>query len=553
VLRPRLRLRLPDTYAQYDYDRAFVRRDEAKPEWEEFERIREVLHVSRRDFEDPARLHPLHRLEELQPYLSPTQADEIVDWKAWTKIVAEYEVRPGERRPITRTSAMSYYAAWQRLRAWALLERQTLHMLVDPRGGVLDEIRRSWNYDLNGRWMMSQWGDGRYERLLQLLEADGWLGALYRSKALSDWADIRTWRPEYQLDADAARLTTDERWAAERTRLIQRCEMLAQHWVDLDEVDELWPRTGRGEVVGIVPAAYRRRVRALLELWAKASEDGHAALAAALREDLEAASTWAIFAFDSTFVSNDAQVGELAYHHGVSLGAVLRPERTKSRRNIDQHATHFTSAFNQHIAEPQLADGDLSRFLDFLEQHEMWAWTMELSNFFDDREGSSDTARDRRFLHLRSLALFIEQVLAVLAETHGTKSDRDNIGQSGMKRPLKVFLADRHDWRKDLWALVATNEYLTKTNDASSNAAPWVLADSPPVRLSKCIAAIVGLEATQTFAGAAKQLLILWALRNFGAHRFSRDAHLLDEFGPHFTGAVLFCPLLYWKIATTMA
>ena len=44
---------------------------------------------------------------------------------------------------------------------------------------------------------------------------------------------------------------------------------------------------------------------------------------------------------------------------------------------------------------------------------------------------------------------------------------------------------------------MATNEYLTKTNDASANGTPWLLADAPPVRLTKCIAAILALETNQ--------------------------------------------------------
>jgi hypothetical protein len=42
------------------------------------------------------------------------------------------------------------------------------------------------------------------------------------------------------------------------------------------------------------------------------------------------------------------------------------------------------------------------------------------------------------------------------------------------------------------------------------------------------------------------------AMRNFGAHRFSRDARLLHEYGGHIAGAAIFCPMFYWKVATEL-
>jgi hypothetical protein len=41
-------------------------------------------------------------------------------------------------------------------------------------------------------------------------------------------------------------------------------------------------------------------------------------------------------------------------------------------------------------------------------------------------------------------------------------------------------------------------------------------------------------------------------MRNFGAHRFSRDARLLHEYGGHIAGAAIFCPMFYWKVATEL-
>jgi hypothetical protein len=290
----------------------------------------------------------------------------------------------------------------------------------------------------------------------------------------------------------------------------------------------------------------------MLELWQRSAKAGHNAFATAVSEDLAAASTWAIFAFETTFADTDEQVGILPFYGNASLGLALRPDRTRSRRTVESHGQYLIPSFNDVIREPKLSPGDFALFLDFLEQNELWAWTMELANLIDFREGASDTARDRRFLHLRSLALLNEQISAVLADVHGVDADRDTIGRGTSEGTFKVFLAGRTDWRHDLWTAVSTNKDLTKTNDTSSDRAPWKADDELPERVAKCVRTIDALKLNDRFEGAAKHILLLWTLRNFGAHRFSRDAELLEDLGLRFASAVIFCPLFYWKVATTM-
>jgi len=553
LLRPRFRARLPFAYAQYEYDRQFVRDDETREEWEEFDAIRYALMGHRRHFEDPASVHPVQASSRLRQYLLPSTPDERVDWREWTHRVSQHEAAPGVVRPITRTSVKSLYAEWQRLRAWALLESHTVRFLINPKEGGPERIFRDRNYDLSGRWLMSQGGSGRYDVLLTRLETDGWLAALYRSRALVEWADLRTWEPAYQrVDSTESSLTPDERWEIEKRRLISRCETLAKRWTQPLSEESHWPTAQVPEAHGNIPIAFRNRIRALLAVWHDATDGGHTAFANAIRDDLASASSWAIFAFQTSFVENDAQVGALDFYGKASLGLALRPERTRSRQTVERHGQYLIPSFNATIAQPQLDGGDFSRFLDFLDENELWAWTVELSNLIDFQAGPPDTARDRRFLHLRSLSLLNEQISALLVERYGKQPDRSNIGRGTVEGSLKVFLAGRPDWRHDLWTAVASNDAVTKTNDASSPRAVWDSKDEMPVRLTKCVQAIDALKLPKSIEGAARQLLLLWTLRNFGAHRFSRDAQLLDDLGPRFAGAAIWSPLFYWKIATTM-
>jgi hypothetical protein len=552
LLRPVIRARFPAAYAQYEYDRQFVRGDETRLEWAEFDTLRGALHIGRRDFDDPARVHPVQEDPTLGKYLSFANSDELVDWKEWTHQVSEYEPKPGMVRAVTRTSVKSFYAEWQRLRAWALLESHTMRFLINPKEGGPERIRRDSDYDLTRRWLMSTSGGRHYEWLLKRLEDEGWLTALYRSRALVNWAELRTWRPTYQFDDAASSLTADERWDLERPRLISRSRALAERWSSVTDSGDGGPSGTGPEALGTIPIPFRNRVRAMLELWQRSAKAGHNAFAKAVSEDLAAASTWAIFAFETTFADTDEQVGILPFYGNASLGLALRPDRTRSRRTVESHAQYLLPSFNDVIREPRLSPGDFALFLDFLEQNELWAWTVELANLIDFREGASDTVRDRRFLHLRSLALLNEQISAVFADIHGTDADRDNIGHGTSEGTFKVFLAGRPDWRHDLWTAVSNNKDLTRTNDRSSDRAPWKLEDELPERVAKCVRTIDALKLNDRFEGAAKHILLLWTLRNFGAHRFSRDAELLEDLGPRFASAVIFCPIFYWKVATTM-
>ncbi len=554
LLRPVLRARLPQTFALYDYQRPFASDADDRPDWAEFNHLRFALTIRRRQFEDPADLHPVQRDLVLAPYLERGEREQRVDWSAWTERVGERRLPNGVVLPFTRTWVKSLYATWQRLRAWSLLHAYTVRVLLDPRTGQdpwdlsldaarLGENALSWQVGLN-----------RPDSILQQLGADGWLTALYRTRGLVEWAEMRTYEPELMRWPEGVTMSLDARWRMERDRLATRCRRLADAWLSVAADSSKWPGASTA-TDGVLPERFRERVRGMLEVWRWAQQHDHAKFAEALSEDLAAASTWAIFAYDTTLTRVDSEVGQLHDNEETTLLSVLRPTRTRASRRVKNLLPYIVDQYNNHIAQPKLSESDASVYLELLDQNELWAWTMELADWFDVEKGPGDVVRDRHFLHLRSLALLTEPILSLLADSYGTPSDKACVGTGTVEGPLKVFLADRADWRRDLWEAVKGHRHLTRTNESAIHKAPpppWTQGTSANERFSACVDAIQALTLKLELEGAAKQILTLWTMRNFGAHKFTRDAGLMNKYSGVIAGAVLFAPLFYWKIATTM-
>jgi hypothetical protein len=262
---------------------------------------------------------------------------------------------------------------------------------------------------------------------------------------------------------------------------------------------------------------------------------------------------WAMLSFDLEFPALDAIVGGLEDRDRTTLSLVLEPTRAPARRTIERRGAYVTAAYNGDIQEPSLDDADFVRFLDFLQSREFSAWFVELAQWWDSQDGGvPDLRADRRFLHVRSLALLNEHLFGLLAEEFGTDADRGRVEKGSTKDPLKVFLVGRQDWRAELWQYVAEHYALTDTSmRAAEVAAAWE-ALSPVQRLESRLGAIDGLSPPARFAGAARHVLRFAAFRNFGAHRFTREQQFLEDQSPRIVGSVLFTALFYWKVATTL-
>ncbi|MBA3670762.1 MAG: hypothetical protein H0W68_01895, partial [Gemmatimonadaceae bacterium] len=235
LLRPKFRWLLPTTYAHYEAQRIRIATGVilSQAEKEEAEWLRDAHREYRRYFDDPIQPHPLIANPDTMSRLNSGDTELKAPWSGWEIEVSSYEIRPGIRRPIERAIVRSLYAPWQRLRAWALLESYTLLVLLDPRVIRVEEFyQREWDQNLTGLSLWRRVGSGRPCRLLDSLEAGGWMTAVYRVRAFIDWAENRTHDPAMVRWTAGLSLSVDERWEQERSRLQRRCRTIAEPWCD---------------------------------------------------------------------------------------------------------------------------------------------------------------------------------------------------------------------------------------------------------------------------------------------------------------------------------
>ena len=453
------------------------------------------------------------------------------------------------------------YAPWQLLRAWTLLESYTFRALLDPStidpSDVYDD---GWAVDFESRVRSRTTGDGRVDRVVELLSADGWLSALYRVRELVDWAFGRAADPALARWEAGKEMTLQQRWAQGRARLIVQCRQLAAPWEAPPEGEGADDATEGDRGISTEPPAYLpprfvSRVRRMLELWRWTVDHDHPKLAKVVRGDLRTVVDWAAFAYDVDFDALDHDVGVLVHPQGTSLALAFRPNRHKARKELAWWLEHGVKDLNAALTGVQLEVGDIERFLDYLDACELWARTLDLSRWTRRRDEAADTRRDEGFLHLRSAALLLEPLLGALARDYGSDSDQAKI-ETG--KAMQVFLVDRAGWRSRLWQTITQHDHLTKTHGRQYvSSAPTSLGAAPaPARdVGGRLAAIAQIDALVLpgeVGNAAKQILVVLAIRHFGAHRFSRDEDLIELCGGRMVWAIIYTALFYWKVATTL-
>jgi hypothetical protein len=100
-----------------------------------------------------------------------------------------------------------------------------------------------------------------------------------------------------------------------------------------------------------------------------------------------------------------------------------------------------------------------------------------------------------------------------------------------------------------VWQKVQENYHLTDTSSGATLVpADWA-SMSGAARLRSRLDAIAASVSPTRETSIATQIVLFAAIRNFGAHRFSRDSELVHKYGGTMIGAVLFTALFYWKVA----
>lgn len=515
-LRPLFRAFLPPRFKQYHTQKWASPEDLGLTEDETtcFEAIEAALFGFHQDTEsfEPKLPWP-DPPDVLRPYIrgpaivKPTTAE----------LTAAVGVEAGSEALATGTPyVLSFYGDWQRLRLWTLIEAYTYIALLDPRKAQPGQIGMSrWENDLQGRVRAWTLGDGRMAALVAELERGGWLADLYQAGRALRWGGQLLEAPETLAWSHGCTLTPEARWEAVRNKVQRALEPAARKW--RPQFDE-----------------FARRTRQLLELWKRAS-DAHAnALSQLLHDDLETVGSWADFLFGLDLDELDARVGRQC-RNDLTLLHVLRPGWRRARDIVDRWLPQFVDPFNQTMSPASLATGDVTRFLEFLDQHQLGVWHMELAEII--RGGPSDTRLDHRFVHLRSLLLLGQPIVAALAERYGNTGDRNSVLGPGTKDPMKAFIAGRSDWRQSLAQSIGARwTDLTQTRGGT--------------RLEDRLAEIMADVNARKIGGAAGALLTFAAVRNFGGHRFSNDPALLVQWWGRMLSAAILTPLFYWKLAT---
>jgi hypothetical protein len=466
---------------------------------------------------DPDTLHPVEQHDSLlAQYVVPTDANSAATWDDWWKTSHYVDDRP-VRYPI----AISYYGEWQRIRFIALLEAYSFRALLDPRASVPKRIYEyAWDEEVLGKKLVWSFGDGRGNHIVDQLEKDGWLATLYLTREWRRYGDTLFYHPQFTGWDEGEALTLEERSRLVDERVNQRLRDLGARWIE-DETDFL------------------NRLKFLVKLWAWAEERVSDEMADTIRDDLVAAVQWAYRLYDYDFRALAERVGDDAFDRRANLSAALTPVSDDARRTSRSVLPQFAESFNTICPLAGLQQTETSAFIDYLEAHELGSWMIEFGTLITEMRKPTDSTLNKRFLHLRSLAILLEALLQPLVEANGNSDDAKRLAHWNIKESMKVFLGGRRDWRAVLWQCVSANWELTQVkNDEFANRLE-TLTDRDAVLC----------EGHPEHTAMARCILLQVALRNFGSHRFTNDRELLEQYFGDLFSSVVYCALFYWKVA----
>lgn len=517
TLRPIYRVTYPEDYAVWvakkdglEIDRSFSASDD-----ERFLHWQSLISQSSDSSDDPEAPALADPPPEFAPFVHRVAADDRVVWSELDVIVVMLD-----GNPVKRERSFAYYGAWQRYRCWALLEHYTFKALLDPRRAHPKDIfEAEWDGDLKGRMLTWTAGEPRCLKVIESLESDEWLQRLYLAREIFEQAQWRVLEPSWRGWSEGEALTIEERAVHETNRSRERSQVVGAAWL-----------TARPHFV--------ERLRLLLELWFETSRHGAQNFSGAIKEDLFAGVRWAnqLYGVDSEQLDAEIRVGWRNIKTG--LLAVLRPSWWHARKVTQHQLARFLESANEHLTPLSFDKGDIELFQTFLESEQLWSWNMEFSQLIDELTLPSDLTIERRFLHLRSLALLNEPVLRVLANRFGTPEDQRKFSRGSVMEAMKVFLTERNDWRSGLW------EHIRINWEAGTQTRSGTLQD----RLNE----IEAFAFPTSIGKVTKTILTLGAVRNFGSHQMTQDAELWRTHRQAMIRGVVLTPLFYWKIATTL-
>lgn len=520
LLRPRYRLRFPQDYAHYRAAR-IGRLVDAIPSDDTCERYATLDELVDSTFHrhpqrDPAKPSALEEPSPLMtPFLCSASAEEEVHPSEW-----HVPVHTNERGyASTYPHVVSVYADWQIVRCFSAMAFCMRTILTAPEGLRAATSRSLSQPPPPERELARHHLPGfRLLGLAHSLEQEDWIDSLSRYEDCEQWFLARLDEPSRHGWSEGVPLTREERVQADLPRFTASVRSLAGPWLS-----DRRPFTQRiGFLLQLHEELEELQVPKLLDL-----VDGWILMAV----------RWARQIYNVTSEQIDSEVGSIGTGR-LTINHVLRPSwkeaKTSAISGLRAHVDHF----NSEIQVLRLTSQDPADFLAFLDRQGLWSWQMELASLLKLRR-NDDAVWDKQFLSLRSLATFLEPILSSLAERYGSDSDRRAVANAGVKESMGVFISGRDGWRESLRkALVAHYDRMTDTR-------------GPQSTLESRLDSIASVTMDSVIGGAARLILARAAVRHFGSHRYFRDFRMLHQYGGTLFRAVVYTPLIYWKIATS--
>ncbi len=438
-----------------------------------------------------------------------------VNWSEWKVRVAE-----NHGRPVHHPRAFSYYREWQALELWAAIEAYSFRAILDPRAAT---PRDAWELSADPRDWISGWtvGNPRPRQVVSELLASGWFAAVTLYRDHVSWAQMAVESP--QTVTSVCQITGDiaARWEVVKDFVRHRLRTLPP-WRDftLTECYE-W-------------------LTALTELHSRAAESGGPSIQRMIRQYLLDGTRLTGMLHDATEADICDEVDKLGNGLSRPAAEILRPELYAARMTSQLHLRYLATDLHAHCPELGLEAGSGKRFVSYLESVGLTSWLVEFAGIIETSNRPRDLSYSRRFLHLRSLALLLEPLIAQLAAERGNDGDKRNVRKDRLQDAYKPFLAGRRDWRARTWQLVATHwNATTNTENVSYGEAQRSLEEAK--------ARFGGRHPSGEFAAGI--VLHQALIRKFGAHRSEGEAEeLLAEWGTSLR-AVVYAALMYWAVA----
>ncbi len=514
LVRPRVRVVVPTHFARCRavQCRQQIRDELQEDEIREFNEISPFLTQLACTTDDPEQHSPLEEVpESVAKYVSCDPAPAPEDRAGW-----EVQVPLANGSIFYHPCVFSYYAPWQVLHFWVLIDSWTWEVMLAPAVGSDTPPNSSQVSPVNGLPALRWRAGGRFFRLMKRMEQDGWFQNLLAAEAARKWHDLRVYAPEPTTWAAGVPMSFEERVAIQQPLLLGRYRTYGSAWAE-----DL--------------ARFAQRVADLWEFCLLAQEERLDEVVAYVSARLHGAVRWMMGLYAMNFDQVCATVRP-APRLDRKLSQILRPAWYRTVVSARTYLQAYVDGFNEIMRPTVITKEDVATFVTYLDTNGLAIWCSEFTAMNDEYGQPTDLTWDHRIRAIASLASLCEPILLSLVERPGVSGGREKRSGLDNKTRIVAFLRGRAGAEDGLADLIdAKWAHLTQTTRKS---------------LAQVLTEIEAANLPANIAGPAKVIFRVGAIRNFGSHRFDADPEWFSEHQHRLAQAVVLCPLLYWKLAT---